>query len=112
MDGFGGEPADQIDLLLAVGLAVGAKNFVEPLFGLPIGVGLLPGVPRQPGLRFACHQTPVDGRNSVLLRDGEDAPEGAVVGPSHVFGAEDGAVILLQPVDSLSECGRFAIVVE
>jgi hypothetical protein len=61
--------AEEVDFLLAVGLAVGAKDFVKPDCGLAVGVGVFPGIPRQVGLRFARHETPVDSGDVVAFGD-------------------------------------------
>lgn len=92
--------------------AIGAEYLVEPLFGLVVRIRLLPGVPRQIRLRLARDQTPVDCCYFVFLCDREDALKGAAPGARHVFRAQNGAVIFLQPADPLFELRRFAIVVK
>src|SRR5947207_2631459 len=64
---LGGEAADQIRLGLAVGRTVGAQDFVKPDGGLAVNVGMLPGFPRQIGLRLAGDESPVDGADMFLL---------------------------------------------
>jgi hypothetical protein len=44
---------DEIGFVLAVGLAIGAEDFVKPDRRFAIRIGIFPGVPWQVGLRFS-----------------------------------------------------------
>src|SRR4051812_27170907 len=86
---------DQFHFFLAVRLAIRAKDFVEPHGRLAVGVGMLPGIPRQISLRFSGHQAPIYGRHVIFFGDGKRALKGAAVSASHVFGADQRPMISL-----------------
>ena len=88
---------DEIDFFLAVGLAIGVKDFVVPDGRFAIRVGMLPGIPGQISLRLASHQTPVISRCMIFLGDGQRSFKGAVIPASHVFRADERAVIFQEP---------------
>src|SRR5438132_13052611 len=92
---FAGKAADQIRFGLAVGSAVGAQDFVKPHGGLAVNVRMLPGFPRQIGLRLASDESPVDSADVLLLGDGEYRVKRAADGTRHVFGADHRTVGLL-----------------
>src|SRR5579864_1628525 len=64
---------DEVSFLLTVRPSVGAENLVEPHGWFAIHVGVLPGVPRQIGLRFAGDESPIDGGHVIFLCDGQCA---------------------------------------
>ena len=64
---------DEVHFVGAVGRAIGAENVVKPHCGLMIHVRMLPGIPRQSGLRFTFDEPPVDRGDVVFLRDGQSA---------------------------------------
>jgi hypothetical protein len=103
---------DEVDLVLTVGGVVLAEDFVEPDGGLGEGVGARPGVPRVVGLGLAGDESPVDGRDVVLLGDRQVVVEGAAGAAGHVLGAEDGAAERLELLDARFELFGPAVVVE
>src|SRR6266849_2630551 len=85
---------------------------MEPDRWFAVGVGMLPGVPRQVGLRFTRHETPVDSGDVIAFGDRKRALEGAAVAAGHVLGAEDGAAVLLEREHPLFEFGGWVVAVE
>ena len=107
-----GKRADELRFMPTVGPAIWIEDFVKP-DGRPFqGVRAIPGIPRQPGLRFAGNQAPVDRSDTMFLRNRQRVVEGAARAARHVFGADEWPVILLQPFDALLEILRPAVVVE
>ena len=104
--------ADEIGFFLAVGLAVGAEDFVEPDGRFAADVGMLPGIPGKVGLRFSGDQSPVDGGDVLLFRQRKNGLEGAPCGPGHVFGAQQWAMILPQPLHVFFEIFRRSVIVK
>src|SRR5438477_1432222 len=106
------ELADERRLFLAVRLAIGAENFVKPDRRLTIGVGMFPGVPRQIGLRFPRHQSPVDCANIFALQNWQISLKRAAVPASHIFRANQRPVIGLQPLYPALEFVRLLVAVK
>ena len=79
-----------------VGLAVGMEYVVLPNRRLISHVRPLPGIPRNPRLALSRHQSPVDRADVILLRQRQNRIECAADIASHVFGADDRPMILLQ----------------
>src|SRR5215471_13279197 len=77
----------EIDLTLAIRLAILAEDFMEPNRRLLEDVGPIPGIPWKPGLRFTSDESPVDSGDMVALRDRKDRVKGAACTAGHVFGA-------------------------
>src|SRR5947209_10744911 len=104
----------EIHFLLAVRRSVELEDIVEPhrRLLLRVRIRMLPRIPRQPRLRFARHQPPIDRRHFVLLGDRQNALERAPVRPRHILRAQDGPLILLQPFHPLLELLRLAVTVE
>ncbi len=88
------------------------ENVVEPDGGMPVGVRMLPGVPRQIGLRFPFDQSPVDRGHVIFLRNRQRTLKGAAHSARHVFGAKNRAMVRLQPHDALLELLRVCCIRE
>src|SRR5919198_920763 len=81
--------ADELRLALVVRRAVAAENLVVPHRRIAIDVWLLPGIPRQPGLRFSGDESPVDRHDLQALRDRQRPLERAPVAARQVLRADD-----------------------
>src|SRR5262249_47419475 len=110
--GLAGQLPDQIDLFGAVRRAVLLEDFVKPDGRFPVDIRPLPRIPRQKGLRLACDEAPVDGRDFIFFGDGQRPLKGALIAARHVFGAKDRAVESLQPLDALLEFGGVVVIVK
>src|ERR1039457_1488526 len=62
-----GHLRDELHLLGPVGFPIEAEDVVEPHGRLAVGVGFLPGIPRQVSLCLARDKAPIEGRHLVLL---------------------------------------------
>src|SRR5262249_14869328 len=94
---------DEIVLVLFVRRAVLAEDVVEPNRGLCLWVCLLPRVPREDRLSFAIHESPVDRRDFVLLRDRQNRLECAASRARHIFGAENRTLKCLELLHAFLE---------
>src|SRR5689334_2134114 len=90
-----GDFANERHLGGGVGLPIEPEDIVKPHRRLAVGVRMLPGVPRQPGLRLSRDEAPVDGGDVVLSGDGQDRLKRTPARARHVLGAPDRAVIPL-----------------
>src|ERR1044071_640721 len=70
-----GQRADLVDLGLAIRPAIGVEYVVVPDHGRSLRVRLLPGIPREVGLRLPEHETPVDHADVAPERDRQRAVE-------------------------------------
>src|SRR5215471_18383408 len=77
----------EVDLTLAIRLAILAEDFMEPNRRLLEDIGPIPGIPWKPGLCFAGNESPVDRGHMVTLRKRKDRIKGAACAARHVFGA-------------------------
>jgi len=77
-----------------------------------VDVGMLPGIPREIGLRFAGDEAPADGADFFFFRDWQDSGEGAPESPGHVLGADEWAMGGPEPCDVFFKVGGWTVVVE
>src|SRR5690349_14320165 len=80
-----GNSFNEFRFCCAVWRAIGSEDLVEPDGRLAIRVRVLPGVPRQVGLRLSLHQSPVDRRDVVTLGQWQYPFKSAAVAARHVF---------------------------
>src|ERR1051326_5258215 len=85
---FAGELLDDRRFMLTIRAAVLVEDFVEPDGRIAEHVRTLPRIPRKIRLRLAGNESPVDGGDTVLLRDRKDGVKGAANRACHVLGAD------------------------
>ena len=71
-----------------------------------------PGIPGEICLRLARDESPIDRSDPLLFCDRQDRVKRAAGRTSHIFGADHGSVVLLQPGDFTLEVFGSGIVVE
>src|SRR5216684_2812090 len=103
---------NKIHLILPVWRPIGMKNFVMPYNRLTIDIRLGPRIPRQPSLRLAGHEAPVNRRNLVLLRHRQNPLESTLVSSRHVLGAKNRPMVALQLIHMLLKVLRRTVVVK
>src|SRR3954466_10699350 len=91
-----GHGAELVDLDLAIRRAIGMKDIVVPDDRWTLRVRLLPGIPREIGLRLSEYEAPVDHADVQAAADGQRAVEGRAGAACQVLGADEGPAVRLQ----------------